>query len=1099
MKFCRIFLLTYLLVSCYSSVLISQSEDIVFESIPIESGISDLRVTAIVQDSQGFMWFGTHDGLNRYDGYQFTIYRHDPLDSHSLPGNYVEELFVDSRGNLWVGNLFTDIGISRYDPQLDGFTRYRADSGINSTQLNCVQSIAETQDGHLWFGCGNAVDRYNPKTNTFKHFHHDANDVNTITGGGIFLIYEDLRGDLWLGTGTPWSVDHHGGLNQYHPDSETFTRFTYNPDVPAALRNHAVMAAFEDSRGDFWVGTGGDGIHRMDRSIGEFEHFPYDSSIPHKLSFNPGGFTSVYWIYEDFLDRLWFGGYGGLVRYNPIQKSTIRFTHTNDGNIPLNPWEMYPDRQGNIWLGNGSAIGLFKFNLNPSRFREHLSIAGNQSNGEVEYVSGIVYEEGELFWLCSSLGVHLFDASTGAIEQFISISAYVYDVQQQGSEILWIGSGNGLNHYNRKNKELNKIPFQGDSISPNVLNLHLSSSNIIWIATQSHGIYTLDPAEGVPILCAGEYINWAQALVEDQHGQMWLGGSNGLFRFSEGANRWVQELKVHVNAIYCSPSGDLWIGTTGSGLWHYHPETGSLEKFTKEDGLAANSIFTITEDKHGSLWMTTNRKIILFNREQRSFQNFDAGNGILNNFTSFSSDAVTEDLDGNVYFGGVKGITMISSQVTDHFRTAPQIQITEIRTSQQSYPLPHQPTSSIKFPYDENNLTFEYVGLHYTNPSQNQYRFILENFDDQWTLAGTSRQARYTNLRPGNYIFKVMAASSEGVWSEERSLTVHIQPPWWRSWWAYLLYVVLLIGGAYLVDRFQRKRLIAKEREKTIARELAQAKEIEQAYTKLQSTQAQLIHAEKMASLGELTAGVAHEIQNPLNFVNNFSELNSELTQELIEAAQAGDIGIIRELASDLISNQGKILHHGKRADNIVKNMLLHAQTGSAERELTNINLLTDEHLQLAYHAFKAKDKTLDATLETDFDPQLPQTVVSRQDLSRVLLNVYNNAFFAIAERKRSSSQDYEPRVKVQTKLSYSPNEENTIEIIISDNGSGIPEGIKDKIFQPFFTTKAAGQSTGLGLSVSWDIIKSHGGKIHAESLKGTGTQLYISLPVVKK
>jgi signal transduction histidine kinase len=278
---------------------------------------------------------------------------------------------------------------------------------------------------------------------------------------------------------------------------------------------------------------------------------------------------------------------------------------------------------------------------------------------------------------------------------------------------------------------------------------------------------------------------------------------------------------------------------------------------------------------------------------------------------------------------------------------------------------------------------------------------------------------------------------------------------------------------------------------KSREKELQQAKEIEKAYNELKSAQAQLIQSEKMASLGELTAGIAHEIQNPLNFVNNFSDVNKELLQELKEEADKGNIEEIKSIANDVIANEEKINHHGKRADAIVKGMLQHSRQSSGQKELTDINALVDEYLRLSYHGLRAKDKSFNAEIKTDFDESIGKINLIPQDIGRVLLNLFNNAFYAVNEQKNQKPVSYQPTVFVRTQK-Y----DGKVQITVRDNGNGIPQKIIDKIFQPFFTTKPTGQGTGLGLSLSYDIIKVHGGEIKVESKEGEGSEFIIQLPV---
>jgi signal transduction histidine kinase len=298
------------------------------------------------------------------------------------------------------------------------------------------------------------------------------------------------------------------------------------------------------------------------------------------------------------------------------------------------------------------------------------------------------------------------------------------------------------------------------------------------------------------------------------------------------------------------------------------------------------------------------------------------------------------------------------------------------------------------------------------------------------------------------------------------------------------------LSSKSLAQEREKQEILAAQKDKLENEVRDRTAELRTSLSELKCTQAQLIQSEKMASLGELTAGIAHEIQNPLNFVNNFSEVNKELLTEMNEEILKGNYEDVKTIAKDVIDNQEKINHHGKRAEAIVKGMLQHSQTSTGQKELTDINKLADEHLRLAYQGLRAKDKNFNATLKTDFDEGIGKINIIPQDIGRVLLNLYNNAFYAVSEKKKHSGNEYEPTVSVTTKK-----EGDKVFISVKDNGNGIPQKIVDKIFQPFFTTKPTGQGTGLGLSLSYDIVKAHGGEIKVETREGDGSTFIIQLP----
>jgi signal transduction histidine kinase len=417
---------------------------------------------------------------------------------------------------------------------------------------------------------------------------------------------------------------------------------------------------------------------------------------------------------------------------------------------------------------------------------------------------------------------------------------------------------------------------------------------------------------------------------------------------------------------------------------------------------------------------------------------------------------------------------------------------------------PIEETDQITLSHNQNNLSIEFIALHYSNPSKNRYSYKLENYDNEWRDVGNQHTAFYPQLPPGTYIFRVKASNDKGVWNEQgASLKIVITPPWWRTNAAYLGYVLLLLGFGFAVDRYVRRRILQKEREKNRVRELEQAKEIEKAYHKLEqthealkATQSQLIQSEKMASLGELTAGIAHEIQNPLNFVNNFSEVNKELVDEFEQEIQKQNYTKAKAIAKDIRDNEEKINRHGKRADAILKSMLQHSRTSSGKKEPTDLNALADEYLRLAYHGQRSKDDLFKPTLKTDWDNSIGKINIIPQDIGRVLLNLYYNAFYAAALPFKGgfleSDKNNRPTVWVSTKKVA-----DKVLISVRDNGPGIPSNIVDKIFQPFFTTKPTGQGTGLGLSLSYDIVKAHGGEINVETKEGEGSEFFIQLPGV--
>jgi signal transduction histidine kinase len=408
----------------------------------------------------------------------------------------------------------------------------------------------------------------------------------------------------------------------------------------------------------------------------------------------------------------------------------------------------------------------------------------------------------------------------------------------------------------------------------------------------------------------------------------------------------------------------------------------------------------------------------------------------------------------------------------------------------QTEDLPIYNGSTIQLRYDQNLITLSYDGLYFANTDEIKYSHFLKGFDEEWSLPSNNRQTTYTNLDPGTYTFVVKASNSDNVWSEEVVLlTFEITPPWWQTWWAYGSYVILFFAFTAYSYEYQRQRVLKVEQEKNRERELEHARQIERAYSDLEvahenlkSAQKQLVEQEKLASLGQLTAGIAHEIKNPLNFVNNFSAVSIELVDEAVADVEKyvdkeEDRSFILETLSFVKGNLAKILDHGTRADGIVKSMLMHSRGGSGTMEPTSLNEIVKEYVNLAYHGMRAGKNIINVDVELSLDESVGNIPMIAEDFSRVILNLCNNAFDAMRDLIKKETPNYKARLKVSTRK-----EGSKIIVEVKDNGPGIPDDIRDKILEPFFTTKKGTEGTGLGLSITHDIVTAHNGTLEIDS-----------------
>jgi signal transduction histidine kinase/ligand-binding sensor domain-containing protein len=1110
-----------LFLICLLSLSQGLAQDISFNKVPVPEEVISQPITCITQDLAGNIWFSC-SGLYQFDGVHMKSYVHDPLNPASLPFGVVECIYPDRNGNIWAG--VTGSGLEKLDPKTGIFTRYKHNekdsSSISGDTITC---ILQDREGFLWIGTDfNGLNKMDPKTGKFTHYRHIENDPTTLSADQVRVIYEDKKGTLWIGGGSPFHGDENpgkkGGLSRFNPMTGKFTSYLHNESDPHSLIDDRVRVIFEDSHGNFWVGTAGDGLHTLNRENGKFERHTYDPGHPENISRPPLGKFYDYvddhitFITEDSKGAIWIGTMeAGIVRYDPAKKKINYYYKQKDstGNFSdSTTWWAFKSRDGVLWTSTWTG-NLFRFDPTHLNISQKVLYPNRGMNDFLEEPNGDQYfglDTGLLRVNKNSNGSQLFvhdEKKTGSISDNGVVVLYK---DKEGR--IWAGSGGGgLNLFNPDQgtfKTYKHEPKTASSLSADfIFCLYEDAQSNLWVGTLNgldrmdikNGVFTHYKTYPADTITAGK--NMVTCFLEDSQHNFWVGNyrDGGLQLFDRKTGQFKTYLShLSVVAIYEDGFGKLWAGTE-SGLYYQKNGVDSFSLFT--DRSTGSGIITrsIVEDNDKNLWISSPSAIYRISKSRDEVSRFGKNFGISANTLRYLSAFKT--MDGQLMFGSQDGYYFFYPDKVNTNKTPPEIVLTDFRISDR----PVKPGSGntttedflsskqIRLSYDQDVFSFYYNVVHYGSPEANSAMYMLENYDKNWRPAGSDHIAYYYNVPPGRYTFRIKAVNSEGVWAE-KSIEVIVAPPWWRAWWAYCIYGILAGTFIYSLHRLQKQRVIRAERERTRERDLAQAKEIEKAYNDLKFTQTQLIQAEKMASLGELTAGIAHEIQNPLNFMNNFSEVNTELIDEMTEEMKAGNHGDALAIAENIRENERKINIHGKRADSIVKSMLQHSRTGSGKKETTDINALTDEYLRLAFHGLRAKDPSFNTTMKTDFDPDIGSVLLIAQDIGRVLLNLYNNAFYAVKEKRKSAGAGYEPTLWVSTKQSN-----GQVEITVKDNGNGIPQKVKEKIYQPFFTTKPPGQGTGLGLSMSYDIIKSHGGEIKMETREGEGTTFVVQLP----
>ncbi len=803
-------LIVCVLMVCSEIIGQEQWEGVRFDHLNVEQGLSQNSVRCILQDRQGFMWFGTYDGLNRYDGYEFKIYRNRPGDSLSIPHNSITSLFEDSSGILWVGTVK---GLSCFDPVTEKF--YRVDP-------NEVTSLCQDEDGNIWASRTGLSVFLAERQYVSQNFHLPWNSSGTNMEYFTSLLFQkpDI---LWLG-------NSNGTLFQFNTKQKQFLLFRKNLKIFSPGQDKRISSILEDRDGIIWLGTRGSGLVRYDPVADEFTYFTPDPQNSHSLSS-----SLINCIYEDHQGNLWIGSQNGLLVFDKKKKSFFRFKHRpgvpgslSDDKI----LSIYQDKFGTYWIGTKGG-GINKFNLKTVFFDYYLSAEEVRYNPSASKVWTFYEDRQRNLWVGTSGGLIRMvkknkrldhaDFKLFPIRIDGPVNRSVRSICEDDSGNLWLALiRGGLAKFVKKSGKITYfVPDEGKlpCLTPNIFYVlfPIDQSNL-WIGTNGCGLLNFN-------IKTGEFQNkwyrnsadkkrngWIICIYRDKEGDFWLGTwKNGLIRFRQTKKDMIvyrhdvkDPFSLNNNTVFSileDHRGNLWIGTYGGGLNKLDRRTGKFIFYTRKDGLPNDVIYGILEDDHGNLWMSTNKGLSCFNPETGQFLNFDVNDGLQGN--EFNLGAYFKSADGTLFFGGNNGFNcfkpanMINEQ-------PPEVVLTGFKKFGKSIKF-DQSISSLKkivVSYKDNFFTFQFAALHFKNPSKNKYAYKLEGFDKDWIFIGKKREASYTNLDPGKYFFRVKAANCDGIWNE-KGLTIPliIRPPFWQTYWFYLSVLIFILGGLLIVHK----------------------------------------------------------------------------------------------------------------------------------------------------------------------------------------------------------------------------------------------------------------------------------------------------------
>jgi DNA-binding NtrC family response regulator/ligand-binding sensor domain-containing protein len=897
-----LFLIFTLLLSNNS---LTQNYEFIFEHLSVADGLPNNHVKYIIQDHLGFIWFTTQNGLVKYDGYDFKIYAPEPNNPQSLSTRDPISVIEDHLGDLWIGT-WSD-GLIKFDRKTEIFNNYLPDENDpHSLITDGVYIMYEDNDNTLWLGTiGEGLEKFDRVTETFIHYRYDPENLNSLSNNAVNAIVEDSEGNLWIGTTV--------GLNRFNKKTETFERFMNESENPNSLINNQIHEIIEDHSGNVWIATAG-GLSKYNPKQDSWKSYINDPNNPNTLTNNYLSF-----VFEDSKNRIWVGSrWNGLNLFDPNNDGFIRYNSNPNDPYTISSdytFSMNEDRTGVLWVGCWLS-GLNKLDPYSNKFTHYNNIPGDPNSLSNNWIWCLYMDNKGILWIGTrNGGLNRFDPRTESFKNFTynpddptSISAnsigYIFE---DSKDNLWIGTNNGLNRFNRSKEKFERYyPEREDDrniVNGSIMSIVEDSSNNLWLGTYGGGLikldlnsiqqgelsfkrYLYDPADS-----SGINLDRINTLFMDSLGELWIGTDvGGLDKYlpeSESFQHFYDResgLDV-ILSIHEDKKGRFWIGTYNGGLNLLNRATGEREIFSIKDGLPDHAIKDILEDNNGNLWLSTERGLSKFNYEKKSFRNYTVSEGLQAGF--FHMRAATMGTKGEMYFGGINGFNRFNPDELIDNPYPPQVVISDIKLFDKSLHIGGDSplkthinlAEQIEFSYNQNDITLEYVALHYSRSKEITYEYKLVNYDKNWRNAGTNRFATYTNLQPGDYTFFVKATSSDGVDSKKpASLKIIIIPPFWQTLWFKALILLLFISLLYFgyrirISQLEKKRKLLEER---VAERTEAAHKLQNALDEVELLKNRL-QDENIYLQSELK--VEHNFENIISTSDKFNNVLSSVEQ----------------------------------------------------------------------------------------------------------------------------------------------------------------------------------------------------------------------------
>ncbi|MCJ8208615.1 ATP-binding protein [Mucilaginibacter sp. RS28] len=1042
-----------------------------FTTLTTKSGLSSNTINGILKDRYGLMWFATADGLNRYDGSTFTVYRHHENDPSSFPANEIMCLFEDKEGRLWIGSA--EGALILYDRLHDKFKAFTGCGFGKSVKSETIRAIAEDHRGRLWVSSYTGLWVIDFKANKTSLFTLNSIYPNSETFVTALSLYEDSKQTMWVGTSA--------GLLRYDEKRNQFERYLHDERNPSSLSSNVIKAIKQDPSGTLWLGTT-NGLNQLNKDGRSFSRVALSS----EKSVATGNI--IYSLAADG-NELWIGTEDGLAILNTrTLKSTLispqqrEMFSISDKSIR----SIFIDKKGIYWLGTYQG-GVDKFDKNLTLFNHKVSNPFDAQGLQSPMVTSFAQYDGKnVFVGTDNGGVQLFNTASGLFRSFtirpansssdrISVLALKY--ARDGK--LWIGT------YRQGVFILDPRTGNYQQVVAGEGKNHISQNDIfcieedpagrIWIGTNGGGIDIYDPvkkgfANYENIFVSARKLglnNFIRAIAVGNNNEMWVGTSGAgvtVFNLTTGKvtqyNEWNSKLNSNVvNCILRDTKGQMWLGTA-AGAAVFSPDKKHVSTYSEKDGLTNNVVHKILEDNQGLFWMTTNAGISNFNPATKKFNTFSRQNGVQD--SPFNTGSGIRTADGHLFFGGNDGFNYFDPADLRSVKDVPPVMFTELRVANNKvYAGENSPISKqislakeIKLAYGQ-NFSISYVAVNYTNAHQDQYAYMLKGFDRDWNNVGKATTAYYTNIDPGTYTFMVRASNSAGVWSQTPTeVTVRILPPWWRTIYAYLAYFAF--GLALLL--YIRHRGIKK-----IKQELALEEE---------KREANRMHELDMAKINFLT-NLSHEFRTPISLIMAPAD---KLLAMQTDKSVSREVTMINRNARRLLNLVNQLLDFRKMEEHELRLNLSEGDVVEFIREAVNSFQDLSERKKIALK-FSSEINGYFANFDHD-------------KIERIIFNLLSNAF------KFTPS---EGSIAVQLSAAKTTDDRDALKVIISDTGIGIPADQQQHIFKRFYQHDTSevilNQGTGIGLSITKEFVELQGGTIALESEPGKGTTFTLVFP----